>query len=605
MPGKPVPNEDLSKPGGPLKGNKMDYSRYFSIARGNKKLFAVGICAGGVAGLASGFGVPFFVQRVFRNIFEDQAVQYELMHLIFIASLLPMVFVVRGIASYINQYFLQWAIQNILMEIRHQLFEKLQTLPVSFFERRKSGDLMAKLVGDTIQIQEAILIVARDAFIQPFTFLAGLGYLVYLATSQQQTGFLLLMILIAPAMIFPVRYVGRHLRYRSRSLQHTLGELSDIMAENLRGVVEVRSFNMQDRERERFGGKLKDYNRFAMKMAKYYHMTQPFMELVAVTLVSGAFIYSYRNGIGFSAFAAIGAALFFTVDALKRMARMFNGLQRASGAFERIETVLTEEETVRDAEHPVVLLSPRGHLSVSGLRFSYGDTEGSHDLQIDSLDIPVGTTCALVGPSGAGKSTFAKLLQRFYDPQQGLISFDGTDIRNISKASLRGAIAFVPQAPVLFNGTVRENILIARPGASDEEVYSAARQAHAEEFILSLPEGYDAVVGENAVRLSGGQRQRLALARAFLKDAPILILDEATSALDSESEDKIQQALSNLPQNRTLLIIAHRFATIRMAQRILLFESGRIRCEGDFQSLLQDDLFRRLYEVQVSGMSAQ
>ncbi len=580
----------------------MDYSRYFSIARNNKKLFAVGITAGAVAGLASGFGVPFFVQKVFKNIFEDTGTQYELTYLVLIASLLPTVFVIRGIASYINQYFLQWAIQNILMEIRHQLFEKLQILPVSFFERRKSGDLMAKLVGDTIQIQEAILIIARDAFIQPFTFLAGLGYLVYLAMSQQQTGFLLLMVLIAPIMIFPVRYVGRHLRYRSRSLQQTLGELSDIMAENLRGVVEVRSFNMQDRERNRFDSKLKDYNRFAMKMAKYYHMTQPFMELVAVTMVSFAFIYSYQNAIGFSAFAAIGAALFFTIDSLKRMARMFNGLQRSSGAFERIETVLVEEETVRDADDPVILTNPRGHIVIKDMQFHYGDASERIDLEIPQLDIPVGTTCAFVGPSGAGKSTLAKLLQRFYDPQQGTLYFDGTDIRQISKDSLRAAIAFVPQAPVLFNGTVRENLLMARPDATDEEVFSAARQAHAEEFILNLPDGYDAVVGENAVRLSGGQRQRLALARAFLKDAPILILDEATSALDSESEEKIQQALSNLPDDRTLLIIAHRFATIRMAQRILLFDNGQIRCQGDFQALLKDDLFRRLYEVQVAGM---
>lgn len=582
----------------------MDYSRYFAIAREHRRLFAIGIGAGIVAGLSSGFGVPFFVEKVFRSIFEDTERTYSLTYLLMVAALLPGVFLVRGIASYINQYFLQWAVQNILMEIRHRLFEKLQSLPIVFFERRKSGDLMAKLVGDTLQIQEAILLVARDAFVQPFTFMAGLGYLAYLSFSQQQVGFLLLMVIIVPVMIFPVRYVGRHLRHRSRDLQHTLGELSDIMAENLRGVVEVRSFNMQDRERGRFKGKLLDYNRFAMKMAKYYHMTQPFMELVAVSMVSAAFLYSYREGIGFSSFAAMGAALFFTVDSLKRMARMFNGLQKAGGSFERIETVLDEPETVRDAADPVILENPVGHLSVNDLRFSYSDSVQAPDLEVEHLDIPLGTTCALVGPSGAGKSTFAKLIQRFYDPQAGNILFDGVDIRSLKKATLRDCIAFVPQSPVLFNGTIRDNILLARPGASEEDVVRAARQAHAEEFILSLPGGYDSMVGENAVRLSGGQRQRLALARAFLKDAPILILDEATSALDSESEEKIQQALADLPNDRTLLIIAHRFATIRMAERILLFEKGRIRCAGNFSDLLRDDLFRRLYEVQVASLPA-
>jgi subfamily B ATP-binding cassette protein MsbA len=582
----------------------MDYSRYFAIAREHRRLFAIGIGAGIVAGLSSGFGVPFFVEKVFRSIFEDTERTYSLTYLLMVAALLPGVFLVRGIASYINQYFLQWAVQNILMEIRHRLFEKLQSLPIVFFERRKSGDLMAKLVGDTLQIQEAILLVARDAFVQPFTFMAGLGYLAYLSFSQQQVGFLLLMVIIVPVMIFPVRYVGRHLRHRSRDLQHTLGELSDIMAENLRGVVEVRSFNMQDRERGRFKGKLLDYNRFAMKMAKYYHMTQPFMELVAVSMVSAAFLYSYREGIGFSSFAAMGAALFFTVDSLKRMARMFTGLQKAGGSFERIETVLDEPETVRDATDPVILENPVGHLSVNDLRFSYSDSVQAPDLEVEHLDIPLGTTCALVGPSGAGKSTFAKLIQRFYDPQAGNILFDGVDIRSLKKATLRDCIAFVPQSPVLFNGTIRDNILLARPGASEEDVVRAARQAHAEEFILSLPGGYDSMVGENAVRLSGGQRQRLALARAFLKDAPILILDEATSALDSESEEKIQQALADLPNDRTLLIIAHRFATIRMAERILLFEKGRIRCAGNFSDLLRDDLFRRLYEVQVASLPA-
>jgi subfamily B ATP-binding cassette protein MsbA len=576
----------------------MPYQRYFAIARKNRRLLAIGVVAGIIAGLASGFGVPFFVEHVFREIFEDAGRDYSLRHLILVSSLLPGVFLIRGIASYINQYFLQWTVQNMLLDIRHQLFEKLQTLPLAYFEKRQSGDLMAKLVGDTLQVQQSILLVARDAFVQPFTFLAGMGYLVYLSVSQRQIGFLLLMILLAPLMVLPIRYIGRHLQHRSRELQHTLGELTDIMAENLRGVVEVRSFNLQHREKSRFMGKLRAYNRFAMKMAKYYHLTQPFMELLAVSMVSLAFIYSYRQGIGFSAFAAMGAALFFSIDSVKRLVKMLNGLQKTSGSFERIETVLTEEETVRDVAEPVNLTAPAGNLRFEDLRFSYSGEAGQPDLEVDDLEIPLGTVCALVGPSGAGKSTFAKLIPRFYDPDQGRIYFDGVDIRQLRKQNLRDWIAFVPQAPVLFNGTIRENIHLARPGARPEEVIEAARQAHAEEFIQSLPHGYDSLVGENAVRLSGGQRQRLALARAFLKNAPILILDEATSALDAESEEHIQEALKSLARNRTIFIIAHRFATIRMAGLILLFDKGRIRCRGDFETILQDDLFRRLHEIQ-------
>ena len=577
----------------------MQYSRYFAITRNHRRLLLIGVGAGLVAGLASGFGVPFFVEHVFREIFEDSEGAYSLKHLILVASLLPGVFLIRGIASYINQYFLQWTVQNVLLEIRQQLFDKLQSLPIAYFEKRQSGDLMAKLVGDTLQVQQSILIVARDLFVQPFTFLAGLGYLIYLSVSQKQVGFLLLLVVLAPIIVLPVTYIGKHLQRRSRELQRTLGELTDIMAENLRGVIEVRSFNLQKREKSRFMEKLKAYNRFAMKMAKYYHINQPFMELLAVSMVSIGFVYSYQEGVGFSAFAAMGAALFFSVDAVKRLVKMLNGLQKTSGSFERIETVLAEEETVRDVDDPVTLAAPSGNLRFEKVRFHYSETERIPDLSVDDLEIPLGSVCALVGPSGAGKSTFAKLIPRFYDPQAGRILFDEVDIRRLRKEHLRQWIAFVPQAPVLFNGSIRANIHLARPEARPEEVVEAARQANAEDFILSLPEGYDSMVGENAVRLSGGQRQRLALARAFLKNAPILLLDEATSALDAESEEKVQDALKLLSRNRTIIIIAHRFATIRMASQILLFENGHIRCSGDFETLIQDELFRKLNEIQV------
>jgi subfamily B ATP-binding cassette protein MsbA len=578
----------------------MKNRRYFRIAGNHRKLFLAGIGAGIASGLASGFGVPFFVEHVFRRIFEDSSQQYGLWQLIGVAALLPVVFVVRGVAGYLNQYFLQFGIQRLLQDLRRELFDKLQLLPIAYFERRQSGDLMAKLVGDTLQIQQAVLLVARDAFVQPFTFLAGLGYLIYLSVTQSQAGFLLLLLLMAPLVVLPVNFVGRHLKKRSHELQHTLGELTDIMAENLRGVVEVRSFNLQTRERNRFDQKLDAYTHFAMKMAKYYHMTQPFMELLAVSVVAVAFVYSYQEGVGFSSFAAMGAALFFTVDAVKRLVKMINGLQRATGSFERVETVLTEAETVTDAPDAQDMDAPRGDLSIKHLKFKYSEDASEPHLQIEELEIPHGSVCALVGPSGAGKSTFAKLLPRFYDPQEGSVCFDGVDIRKVRKSDLRRRIAFVPQSPVLFNGTVADNIRLARPEASMELVKEAARRANADTFVEALGNGYETIVGENAIRLSGGQRQRIALARAILKDAPILILDEATSALDAESEVKIQDALKDLAKNRTILIIAHRFATIRLASRVLLFDNGRIRCDGDFPTLMKDALFRRLYELQTT-----
>jgi subfamily B ATP-binding cassette protein MsbA len=566
--------------------------RYIHYARANLKWLVLGAFCGLVAGLSSGFGVPFFIQQVFRKIFEDSDTRYTFLHLLGVAALLPGIFLVRGASAYANQYVLQYVGQDILLRLRARLFAKIQALPVPWFERRQSGDLIAKLVGDTLVVQEAMLVVAKEAFVQPFTFLAGFGFLVYLSAQQNEFGFILLLLILAPLMAVPVRYIGRHLRKRSRELQETLGRLTEIMAENLRGVIEVRAFNLQRRETTRFDERLRAYNRFAMKMAKYYHVTQPLMELIAVSMVSLAFLYSYERRIEFSTFAALGAALYFSVDAIKALLKMVNGVQRAAGSFARIEQVLAEKETVTDPPTPAPLPVPlRGEIRFDQVSFAYGDQPALRDIDVT---IPAGTICALVGPSGAGKSTFAKLIPRFYDPVAGRILLDGADIATVRKAELRSHIAFVPQQPVLFNGTVGENIAIARPDAGHAAIEAAARAAHAHDFISALEHGYATEVGENAVRLSGGQRQRLALARAFLTGARVLILDEATSALDAESEQRIQQALITYAANRTVLIIAHRFATIRLAGRILLFDDGRVVNQGSYAALLADPLFARL-----------
>jgi ATP-binding cassette, subfamily B, bacterial MsbA len=564
--------------------------RYLKLARARWRLLLIGLLCGGIAGLSSGFGVPYFVQQVFRRIFEDQT-RYAFGYLLAVSALLPAVFLARGVFLYAYQYVLQMVSQSILLQLRAALFAKIQRLPLSFFERSQSGDLLAKLVGDTILVQNAVLLIAKDALIQPFTFVAGFSFLVYLSVQQQEIGFVVGLFILAPVMVLPVRYIGRHLRKRSRELQATLGDLTEVLAENLRGVVEVRAFNLQAREEARFDRLLRAYNRFALKSAKYFHLTQPLMEILAVSMVSFAFVYSYQKGIGFSLFASIGAALYFTVDAVKAFVKMVNGVQQSTGAFERIEAVLNEPDALADVPQPVAMPSVRGTVRFDNVSFSYTDRPALSEINVE---IGSGTICALVGPSGAGKSTFAKLIPRFYDPTSGVIRIDGVDISTVRQLDLRRNIAFVPQHPVLFNGSVRDNIRLARPDASTADVEAAARAAFAHDFVSAMADGYDTQIGENAVRLSGGQRQRLALARAFLTNAPILILDEATSALDAESEDRIQQALADYAANRTVFIIAHRFATIRLANRILLFDHGRIIAHGSYEQLLDNPLFERL-----------
>lgn len=563
--------------------------------RGHGKLFFLAMIAGALAGAASGFGAPFFMKEVFARFFESEPGQYSRAYQIGIAALLPAIFLLRGLSLYINQYLLHRIGQSVLVDLRQKLFDHLQALDMGFFEKQRSGDLLARLSADTTQIQNSLLTIIREAVLQPFIFAGGLGFLLFLSFREREIGFLLLLLAIAPLMILPVRLIGRHLRYRGRQMQDAFGEVSEVVAENLRAASEVRAFRLEERESRRMRDRLRGYFDYSMKMTKYLLVTQPLMELIAVTVVSIAFLYAYNQGLGSSVFLAMGAALFFTVDAIKRLVRALNEWQRTVGAFDRVQGILDTEPAIRDPDQPTPLPQAIGHLRFENTSFAYGD-QGA--LKQVNVDIPPGTVCALVGPSGAGKSTFTKLILRFYDPALGRVLLDGHDLRQLSLGDLRRHIAYVPQAPVLFNDTVTANIRLGRADATDAEVEAAARAANADDFIRALPEGYDTVLGENATRLSGGQRQRLALARAFLRHAPILILDEATSALDSESDERIREALGRLVEGRTVLIVAHRFNTLQLARRILLFEDGRIAADGPIQTVLQHPTFRALYEKQ-------
>ncbi len=563
--------------------------------RPHRRAFVIAMLCGAAAGAASGFGAPFFMQRVFAGFFEAHDVDHSLGYQIFIASLLPTIFLARGVSLYANQFLLNRVGQSVLMRLRKDLFDHLQRLHLGFFERERSGDIVARLAADTTQIQNTVIILIKEGVLQPFIFLGGLGFLVFLSAREADIGFILLLFAIVPLMIIPVRMIGRHLRRRGRQMQDAFGDVSEAISENLRAAAEVRAFNRAEHESVRFDERLRAYFAYAMKMTKYYLMTQPLMELVAVTVLSCAFLYAYNQGLGSSVFLAMGGGLFFTVDAVKRLVRALNEWQRTEGAFARVRQVMDTEPMIRDPEAPVDPGPASGALTFRGVTFTYGEQTALHDID---LSIKPGTVCALVGPSGAGKSTFSKLIVRFYDPTVGSILLDGHDLRSMRLAHLRERIAYVPQNPALFNDTVANNIRLGRADATDAEVEAAANAAHAHEFIEALPEGYGTNVGENAARLSGGQRQRLALARAFLRSAPVLILDEATSALDAASEEKIRDALRRLIRGRTVFIVAHRFSTIELAQRILVFEAGRIVADGSRNEVLTHPVFRELSDKQ-------
>ena len=514
-----------------------------------------------------------------------------------IAMWLPLVFAVRGLAGYLNTYLIQYSGVRILEQIRTDYFGKLQRLPLAFFHRLSTGELISRGLNDTNQLQNTLTVIANDLVKQPATLASTVTAMALLAYQEQGLVLVLVCLLTVPIAVFPIRYVGKKLVSRAIALQAQSGTITDRFAENLAGVREVRAFGLERHEIERFARLSALLVRANMKVVKYAQMLTPSIEVLSAIGISVTFAYAYRYNVHSGGFLGILTALFLSYEPLKKLGGVNNELKRGSASLQRLEAVLNEPEPIADPARPVAVARLRGDVAFEEVDFSYNP--GEPVLRSVSARIPAGTVCALVGPSGAGKSTFANLVPRFYDPDRGRVTVDGIDVRALRLADLRRNIAVVSQEPVLFNDTVYHNLLLGRQDATRADVERAAREAYAHDFIAEFPQGYDTPVGERGAKVSGGQRQRLARARAFLRDAPILILDEATSALDSESEAAIQAARAKLVHGKTVLIIAHRFSTIRDASLILVFDRGAIVGCGDHAALYAANaLYRSLYDQQ-------
>lgn len=575
---------------GPLKN-------YLPFFKPYRKQLVIGIILGAISGAVSGGGLPYFTQNVFKTIFLDKDANYSTWYLVGIASLLPLVFILRGLSGYCSQYLISVVGVHVLQDVRAKVFDKMQSLPLKWFEQRHTGDLLSRIVGDTTQMSQALMTMGNDAVLNICQSIGGVLSLIYLSVMNKNAVFILLFLAMTPLMMWPIRIIGRNLKKRGREVQTHLGGMSEALTENLHGNVEVRVFNLQDQQKGLFRAKLDAFLKSSIKLTKYDKLTQPLMEIIAMTLVSITFVYAYKAGIGFDVFVAMGMALYFTINSFKTLMRAWNIVQRSQGAFERVDVIMSAHDDLENSTGTVKLGEVKGRIEFKDVNFAYGEEP---TLRGVSVDIKAGMVCGLVGPSGAGKSTFVKLLPRFYDVNSGGVRIDGHDLREFDVSSLREKIAYVPQSPVLFNDTVMNNILLGRKGATKDEAIEAAKAANADEFIRTrLEKGYDTIVGENAGRLSGGQKQRIALARAFLRNAPILIMDEATSALDSESEAHIHTALERLVKGRTVLIVAHRFSTLKLCDHVLVFDRGEIVSEGKPDELMNtSDLYRQLHELQ-------
>jgi len=570
---------------------------YLKYLKPHLGLLISAILCGILYGIANGAGLPLMTKTIFPVIFEQQVTALTTWQLVLIALWLPAVFVLRGVGGYLNSYLIQVVGTRVLEALRLDFFSKLQILPLSFFQKNSSGDLLSRGLADANQLQVTLTTVANEIIKSPATLLSAVVFVGYLAYTNHGVGLVLATLTIVPFSVLPIRYVGKKLIKRASHIQRELGTVTDRFAENLSAAKEVRAYSLEKKEVERFRRASQALIYVQLKFYKYEKMLTPLIEIISAAGISVTLIYAYKVHLSLATFTTLIAALYACYEPIKKLGSLNNEIKRGLGALDRIEEVLNAPVAIVDEPDAIAMTTATGTLSFEGVSFAYDPQEPV--LRNVSIKIPADTVCALVGPSGAGKSTFANLVPRFFDAVDGRVTLDGHDLRKIRLTHLRRQIAIVSQDPVLFNDTIYNNLLISLPEAGTAEVHAAAKAAFAHDFINSFPQGYDTIVGERGARLSGGQKQRLALARAFLRNAPILILDEATSALDSESEAAIQQALKTLVIGKTVLIIAHRFSTIRDASMILVFDQGRIVASGPHAELYASNpLSKSLYDRQ-------
>ena len=568
---------------------------YFAMLKPVKLPFFGALVCGLIYGVASGFGFPFMAYKVLPKVFSESPPEGWL--LIGVIALMPAAFLIRGISHFFSVYLASFCGIRVLIQIQSRLYRKLQDLPLGFFGKMHIGDLMARVVGDAHAVQTVVTNVSTNMVKEPVTFIGAIVALIYIAVQKQEFVFILFALAIVPLCVLPIRYLGRRLLRRAKKLRAGAGDLSTALNENLGAVREVRAFNLQEVETVKFSSRMAVIAKFQLKTVKYSKMLPPIIEFLAAVGVSAAILYAARARLGIEDVIPLLTALYMTYQPIRKFGTMHNEIKKGEASVGRIEEIMQTPDTVPDAEHPVPFNAQKTDIEFADVTFEY--ELGVPVLRGVSAQIPAGTVVALVGPSGAGKSTFVNLIPRFYDVTGGAIRIGGADVRDFCKNDLRSHISIVSQDTVLFNDTIQNNIRLGRLDATDEEVEEAAQHAFAHDFILAFEEGYDTLVGERGARLSGGQKQRIAIARAFLRNAPVLILDEATSSLDSESEEMVQKALTELVQGRTVFIIAHRFSTIKLADRIMVFEEGVLRADGAHADLYEsDDLYRSLYDRQ-------
>jgi subfamily B ATP-binding cassette protein MsbA len=528
---------------------------------------------------------------------DDVFFKKNLQMLYVLPPLLVALYAAKGGLSFFHTYQMHYIGLRIVTLLRDKLFRHLQRQPHAFFDREATGVLMSRVVYDVLLLQDSVAKVITSFFKDVFT-LIGLTAVIF----YQDWQLALIAILVFPLAAYIIVRFGQRLRGLAKESQKSVARLNLLLQENFTGQRIVKAFAREDFEAVRFAGANEHFRQVQMKLRIMRELSSPVMELLGA--VGMAVIISYggyhviQGTTTPGTFFSFLAALLMLYAPIRGLGSAQNSIQEALAAAQRVFSMLDLEPAIVDRPGVPVLNPLSRDIVYRDVAFSYGEDSVLRDID---FTVSKGDVLALVGPSGAGKTTLLNLLPRFYEVTSGAILIDGVDIREVSLASLRAQIGVVTQQTILFNETVRYNVAYGRLEATEGEIIQALRAAHAYDFVMAMPQGLDTVIGEQGIRLSGGERQRLAIARALLKDPPILILDEATSSLDSESEREVQQALDRLIEGRTTLVIAHRLSTVRHADRLVVVDGGHIVETGTHEELLRvDGLYKRLYDMQFA-----
>ena len=520
--------------------------------------------------------------------------QLALTQVIKTVAILPIVAVIQGIVFFIGKYFVEWVGNRVVADLRQDLFKHIHALPMQFFTKSRSGELITRITSDTRELTVLVSNVIADAVRSPFTLIGSIAIMVW--TNWQLA---VMALVVFPICIAPVAIIGKRIRKAAKKGQEGTGDMLSVVQESIGGAIVVKAFQMEEEESARFNRFNSTIFKMTMRQARGGSMNEPLMIGVSAIGLAGIVVYAYMNELSLAVLVTFGAAMVNMYKPAKKLSQLHMRVSKALPSMERIFEILNTPNTITNSPNAAPFEGSVETISFQKVSFAYD--EGKKVLHQIDLDVPAGQCVAFIGSSGAGKTTLVNLIPRFFDATGGSILLNGKDLRDYTLHSLRKQIGIVTQQTILFNRSIAENIAYGSGDASPLEIETAAKRANAHSFIQEMEHGYDTVIGERAALLSGGMAQRIAIARALLRNPPILILDEATSALDNESERLVQGALNELMKDRTVFVIAHRLSTIIHADTIVVMDHGQIIEQGTHAELLEKEgKYKYFFDMQFS-----